>query len=71
MLHHLLTPSLKGDAGRHVNGRPAPADCTQLRLWNYKFAEDGADERHGVRGFEVAREGDHALIGIEGRKGIR
>jgi hypothetical protein len=71
MVHHLLAPSLLRNARRQIDGRPAPADCTQLRLWNYKFAEDGADERHGVRGFEVAREGDHALIGIEGRKGIR
>lgn len=46
MLHHLLAPSLVRYAERDFDTFPAPADCTELGLVDYKFTQDGAYERH-------------------------
>ncbi|PWI08365.1 hypothetical protein DIZ27_23290 [Streptomyces sp. NWU339] len=48
MLHHLFAHFLLGYQGDHVDGIPAPADCTGLRLRHHEFGENRADERHRV-----------------------
>ena len=70
MVHHLLAPPLLRYAGGQVDRFPAPADCTELGLFDDEFAKDGADECHRLWWFEVTWDSDDSGVGIEGRKRV-
>jgi hypothetical protein len=70
MVHHLLTPPLLRYAGGQVDRFPAPADCTELGLFDDEFAKDGAYEGYGVWWFEITWDSDDSGVGIEAGKRV-
>jgi hypothetical protein len=70
MVHHLLVPPLLGYAGGQVDRFPAPADCTELGLFDDEFPKDGAYEGDRVWRREITRNGDGSGVGIEAGKRV-